>query len=95
VFTETIFISTHPHYLLTCHPERGRFLADEGPAVRLACPFSFSLSLRCHPERGRFLADEGPAVRFASFLVLLRSLASPAFTPAIAKQKFAPPSPPT
>src|ERR1700691_717702 len=80
---------------LRCHPERGRFLADEGPAVRLACPFSFSLSLRCHPERGRFLADEGPAVRFSSFLVLLRSLASPAFTPAIAKQKFAPPSPPT
>jgi hypothetical protein len=36
VFTETIFISTHPHYLLTCRPERGRLSADEGPAVRFA-----------------------------------------------------------
>jgi hypothetical protein len=36
VFTETIFISTHPHYLLTCRPERGRLSADEGSAVRFA-----------------------------------------------------------
>jgi hypothetical protein len=33
-----------PSYLLICHPERGRFLADEGPAVSLCIVFAVSRS---------------------------------------------------
>ena len=58
-----------------CHPERGRFPADEGPAVRLTCPFRlflfFSFSfLRCHPERGRCLSF---LFFFSSFLLFFFS----------------------
>jgi len=69
-----------------CHPERGRFPADEGPAVRLTCPFRlflfFSFSfLRCHPERGRclsflFFFSSFLLFFFSSFLLFFLTLSS-------------------